>query len=241
MTGLEQDMFDFVDRCPGYATTSPMLADLMRNARRVGFEYLIFSGIPLPGEALEPLVELNGWPAGWFDRYVEGGYADIDAVCRHSRDTTRPFFWHEVPERCFRPAQARRVAGEAVEFGLRDGYLVPAYSRRHWHALMSFSSPEKRLHLSARERIAMNLMAMVAISTVEALRSEEDRDRLLSPREAEVLRWAAMGRTADEIGNILNISTATVRKHLQHIRESYGVSSTLAAVALALHRRHIRL
>ncbi|RYE54438.1 MAG: autoinducer-binding protein [Rhizobiaceae bacterium] len=241
MNGIEQDMFDFIDRCPDYRTTGPILADLMQNARRVGFECLIFSGIPLPGEALEPLVELNGWPAGWFERYVQGGYADIDAVCRHSRDTTRPFFWHEVPERSFSLAQARRVANEAIEFGLRDGYLVPAYSRRHWHALMSFSSPEKRLHLSSRERIAVNLMAMVTISAVETLRSEQDRDRLLSPREREVLQWAAIGKTADEIGDILNISTATVRKHLQNVRQSYGVSSTLAAVALALQRKHIRL
>lgn len=218
-----------------------MLADLMQHARRVGFEYLIFSGIPLPGEELEPLVELNGWPPGWFERYVGGNYAEIDAVCRYSRDTTRPFFWHEVPARYSTTAQACMVANEATEFGLRNGYLVPAYSRRHWHALMSFSSPEKVLQLSARERIAINLMAMVTISSVEALRSDQDRDRLLSSREREVLQWAAMGKTADEIGDILVISTATVRKHLQRIRESYGVSSTLAAVALALQRKHIRL
>jgi LuxR family quorum sensing-dependent transcriptional regulator len=241
MNGIEQDMFDFIDRCPGYRSTGPMLADLLQNTRRVGFEYLIFSGIPLPGEALEPLVELNGWPQGWFERYVGGRYADTDAVCRHSRDTIRPFFWHDVPERYFSTAQARRIANEAADFGLRDGYLVPAYSRRHWHALMSFSTPEKRLELPTRERLAVNLMAMVAISSVEALRSEQERDRLLSPREREVLKWAAMGKTADEIGDILNISTPTVRKHLQNARQSYGVSSTLAAVALALQRKHIRL
>jgi LuxR family quorum sensing-dependent transcriptional regulator len=241
MNEIEQEMFDFIDRCPGYRSTGPMLSDLMVNARRVGFEHMIFSGIPLPDEELEPLVELNGWPAGWFERYVAGRYSEIDAVCRHSRDTVRPFFWDEVPERYFQPAQARRVANEALEFGLRAGYLVPAYSRRHWHALMSFASPERRLDLSRNCRIAINLMAMVTISSVEALRSEEDRDRLLSPREREVLQWAAMGKTADEIGDILVISTATVRKHLQNVRESYGVSSTLAAVALALQRKHIRL
>ena len=238
---LEQDMFDFIDNCPTHRTLSPMLTDLMKLVRRVGFEHMIFSGIPMPGEELLPLVELNGWPVGWFERYVQGNYADIDGVCRYSRSTTRPFFWHEVPERFYSTAQASRVAGEAREFGLNSGYVVPAYSRRHWHALMSFASPARDLHLSTRERIAINLMAMVTIGCVEDLRSREDGDRLLSAREREVLQWAATGKTAAEIGDTLNISTATVRKHLQNIRESYGVSSTLAAVALALQRKHITL
>jgi LuxR family quorum sensing-dependent transcriptional regulator len=238
---VEQDMFDFIDRCPDYRSTRPMLADLTQNVRKLGFEHFIFSGIPLPGDELEPLVELNGWPQGWFERYVGGNYAEFDGVVRYSRETVRPFFWSEVPEPYFKTAQASRVVNEATDFGLRSGYIVPAYSRRHWHALMSFASPEKTLALSKRERIAVNLMSMVTISSVEALRSEEDRDRLLSPREREVLLWAAMGKTADEIGDILVISTATVRKHLQNVREAYGVSSTLAAVALALQRRHIML
>lgn len=238
---IEQDMFDYIDRCPSHRSTAPMLNDLMSIARRTGFEHLIFSGIPMPGEALEPLVELNGWPPGWFERYVEGNYADIDGVCRFSRATVQPFFWHEVPERYYITAQASRVVGEAADFGLRSGYVVPAYSRRHWHALLSFASCADRLELSRRERIAFNLMAMVTIGCVEDLRSREDGERLLSRREREVLQWAAMGKTAEEIGDALSISTATVRKHLQHVRESYGVSSTLAAVALALQRKHITL
>jgi LuxR family transcriptional regulator, quorum-sensing system regulator BjaR1 len=239
--GIEQDMFDFVDKCPSYRSTTPMLQDLMAITRRIGFEHMIFSGIPLPGEALEPLVEMNGWPEGWFERYVGGNYAEIDGVCRFSRTTVQPYFWHEVPERYFATALASRVAGEASEFGLRGGYVVPAYSRRHWHALISFASSEPRLELSRRERIALNLMSMVTIGCVEDLRAREDGDRLLSPREREVLQWAAQGRTAEEIGDILAISTATVRKHLQNVRLSYGVSSTLAAVALALQRKHICL
>jgi LuxR family quorum sensing-dependent transcriptional regulator len=238
---IEQDMFDFIDRCPSHRSTRPLLTDLMHNARKVGFEHFIFSGIPLPGEHLEPLVELNGWPEGWFRRYVEGNYPDIDGVCRYSRETARPFFWHEVPERYFSTAKARQVANEASDFGLRSGYIVPAYSRRHWHALISFASPEKTLELGRNERIALNLMSMMTITCFEALRNEEAKDQVLSPREREVLLWTAMGRTADEISDILNISTATVRKHLQNVREAYGVSSTLAAVALALQRRHIVL
>src|SRR5688572_4870384 len=93
---IEQDMFDFIDRCPIHNATGSILADLTQITRRVGFEHLIFSGIPLPGEELRPLVELNGWPPGWFERYVESRYADIDGVCRFSRATLRPFFWHEV-------------------------------------------------------------------------------------------------------------------------------------------------
>jgi DNA-binding NarL/FixJ family response regulator len=56
----------------------------------------------------------------------------------------------------------------------------------------------------------------------------------LSPREAEILLWVAQGKSNFEIGLILQISAATVKKHLVHIYEKIGVESRNAATLRAL-------
>ena len=55
----------------------------------------------------------------------------------------------------------------------------------------------------------------------------------LSPREAEVLGWAAAGMSNREIGALLVVSPRTVQKHLEHICAKLSVSTRTAAVARA--------
>lgn len=59
------------------------------------------------------------------------------------------------------------------------------------------------------------------------------RNRLLTLREREVLRWLARGKSNAEIGAILGISAATVGKHLEHIYPKLGVENRTAAASFA--------
>jgi DNA-binding CsgD family transcriptional regulator len=54
---------------------------------------------------------------------------------------------------------------------------------------------------------------------------------VLTTREAEVLRWAATGRTNTEIGKLLGVGRSTVKTHLEHIFQKLGVTNRAAAVA----------
>jgi DNA-binding CsgD family transcriptional regulator len=47
----------------------------------------------------------------------------------------------------------------------------------------------------------------------------------LTRREAEVLQWVVQGKTNVEIGCILGVSPATVKKHLVHVYEKLGVET----------------
>ena len=58
----------------------------------------------------------------------------------------------------------------------------------------------------------------------------------LSVREAQVLTWAARGRRNHEIAELLFISTATVRKHLEHAYAKLGVRNRSEAVAAMRER-----
>lgn len=65
---------------------------------------------------------------------------------------------------------------------------------------------------------------------------EANGARLVSPvtlREREVLVWLTAGKTNQEIGTILGISSRTVEKHLEHLFVKLGVETRTAAVMRA--------
>jgi len=62
-----------------------------------------------------------------------------------------------------------------------------------------------------------------------------------SPREMEVLEWAARGKTNIQIGLILDISPRTVTKHLGNIYMKLGVESRTEAVVHLIQTIQTRL
>jgi two-component system nitrate/nitrite response regulator NarL len=74
----------------------------------------------------------------------------------------------------------------------------------------------------------------------DEIRSRRDRtgDLALTARELEVLELIAEGLSAPEIAERLFLGVTTVKTHLQHIYEKFGVSDRAAAVAQA-HRRGV--
>ena len=65
------------------------------------------------------------------------------------------------------------------------------------------------------------------------------RSRLLTPREREVLAWVARGKSAWEIGEILNIGKRTVDEHVQTATRKLNAANRVQAVAIALRERII--
>lgn len=66
-------------------------------------------------------------------------------------------------------------------------------------------------------------------------------DQDLTPREREVLRVLAVGKSNKEIGVMFNISEATVKVHVTHILEKLHVSSRSEAINVAAKRGFVRI
>ena len=130
----------------------------------------------------------------------------------------------------------------------REGALYGEYYRRIGidHAiavpllvddrtLVSFVLNRRKRDFSDRDRDVLDL----ARTTLAALHRQFAGDgaaraalvAALTPREREVLRWLAAGKTDRDIGEIVDCSHRTVQKHLQRIYEKLGVETRTAAVA----------
>ncbi len=83
-------------------------------------------------------------------------------------------------------------------------------------------------HVVAAHRVAMRLEELSP-----APRGGEVIGLPLTSRESEVLYWVAMGKTNDEVGEIIGARPMTVKKHLEHIYDKLGVPNRTAAALRA--------
>jgi DNA-binding NarL/FixJ family response regulator len=63
----------------------------------------------------------------------------------------------------------------------------------------------------------------------------------LSPREIEVLKWIAAGKSNKEIATLLFVSEGTVKTHVLNIHNKLGVDDRTQAVVVAIQRGILRI
>jgi DNA-binding NarL/FixJ family response regulator len=97
-----------------------------------------------------------------------------------------------------------------------------------------------RLQRDAARRVFTDLAAAPDLAAIEAAGHGPRTDGILTPRELEVLRAAATGRTNKEIGAELRLSTRTVDRHVSNILTKLGVPSRAAATSYAYEHGLIR-
>lgn len=192
--------------------------------------------IPPPGAMRREQVAhvlLDGWPREWSHRYFSQGYLYRDPTIGLVRCSSEPFIWSEIGKRCELSASARRVMLEATDFRLRDGLTIAFTSLER--RPIGFSIAGERLEFDPAQQQTIELIAAFALAHAIDISENSEKGRLvrLSPRQHDVLRWAAEGLTIDEISDRLSVSTHTVDTHLRAAREKLGATTTIRAVAEA--------
>lgn len=204
-----------------------------------GFHAYIMAGLPAPGASLADLTIANGWPAEWFEIYTRENFSAVDPVPRHGASTVQPFEWADAPYDREQEPRAHLVMGWATEFNLRAGYCIPLHYD-DGGAVISMAG--EKPDLDPVSKSALQLIGVYAHNRIRALnRPASQRRGLLTPREREILRWAADGKTAWEIGVILNLAERTVKFHLIEASRKLNAVNRTAAVAKALALGLIKL
>jgi DNA-binding CsgD family transcriptional regulator len=125
------------------------------------------------------------------------------------------------------------VAGVALGFGLMDGLVMPLHGPYGYLGMVATVAPAI-VTLGPGDRAAI---AAAAKCVFEVFCKAADLDATLRPptltrREREAIAFVAMGRTDEQIADRLGISPATVRHHVDNVRDKLGAASRAEAVAL---------
>lgn len=201
-----------------------------RAAEQLGFEYCAY-GMRLPVPVTSPkTLMVNNYPSIWQQRYAENRYLETDPTVQRGCLSQAAMPWSDE---LFAGTPA--LWDDARDAGLRIGWAKSTLEASSVGGMLTLARSTGILtekELAAKEP-QMRWLAQTAHQGFRRVQAAQ-WNIALSVREKEVLRWAADGKTANEISTILAISVATVKFHTKNAAEKLGTFNRTAAVVRAV-------
>lgn len=235
-------IFDTIDHIARLTSPPQVAATFCGAVAKFGFTSLGINDLPWPGEGANPVILAESTPSGFRRCYIEERFYLVDHIAAHARATYEPFRYNEAP---YPRAQARdheRFLQALDTFGMGRGLIVPLGRAANLPACVWLAGENPDLDDDANR--AIQLIALFAAGKARVLSRPLDAGQDPCPltlRECDVLTWAAQGKSAWQIGEILNIAKRTVDEHTKNATRKLGALNRTHAVAIALRDRVIRL
>jgi len=224
----------FVDRLSDSADETA-LRDAMAEAA-TALDLRCFAHLSLPHRSGDIARLISTYPSAWTTYYLQNHYERLDPVILQALASTEPFEWGlDVSQIAMSEAQ-EQLFEEAAQFGIRYGFTIPIHDGRGPVAAVTFAADERYPAFQRRVEDHARVLQLMAIYFHAHARRRFAADRFvagvaLSPREFECLAWAAQGKSAWDIGQILGITRRTAAFHLENAKAKLGVRSICQAVA----------
>jgi LuxR family transcriptional regulator, quorum-sensing system regulator SolR len=229
-----------------------VFACVERAGQELGFDKAMYASKQYISLTQPKLQMLSNYPQAWVEHYKQQSYAQRDPVVIQTLKAQSVVIWSEkLYESQKQMWQEARAHGLCVGWGFAvqqqpDAVGLVALAREFGEISASeqqYKEPQLRwLTYCAEQRMAQLRQARQlaqqsrADSFAWAKPTEKTSGNPLSERECEILRWTADGKTAEDIGLIINVATRTVNFHLNHVMTVLMVPNKTAAVARALIR-----
>jgi DNA-binding CsgD family transcriptional regulator len=173
-----------------------------------------------------------GWEEGW---HLYNAHCPYYHSCFDGRVA---FDWESVRKRRDLSRLETKAWQYLADFGLIEGFTVPVHTPGHFGFVTVVGDKSERGWARRIERHSERLLFLAHVFH-EATRErfpqfiDDCDDVLLSARERECLRWAAAGKTTQEIALILGLSHETVRVYFKRAMRKIGATTRAQAVAHA--------
>jgi LuxR family quorum sensing-dependent transcriptional regulator len=216
-----------------HADSTEVVGSMQQMIAAHGLKTVLFFGLPTRNQRFDEVVLGKHWPLEWWRIYSERHYVHDDPMVRRLRQAVTPFEWSEVKFDAERYPRAAELMHLRSDFGFGNALVVPIPGKTG--TLAGVSMGGERPELTQWNKPAIHIMALYAFQRLLDLRNGRGLARTaLTNREREVLTWAAVGKSAWDIGEILSIAARTVNEHVQTSMTKLGAANRTHAVALAL-------
>lgn len=181
------------------------------------------------------LSAFSTYPKEWQLRYFERRYAEIDPIFAACLKAPTSFDWRAIQEAS---PQSAAFFADAAEHSIgSNGFTIPVVATPIGYGMVLFNSDLADADWEAFKLLYMEKLEVVACLIDSAAGRNlklPSKKIALSKREHQALTWAARGRTAAEIAEILGVTYATARAHLEGARRKLACENVTHAVATAL-------
>lgn len=208
-------------------------------------EFETFSAITVVDHALgrSEFIAIDNSPSGFSDALNDPRLGRIDPVMQHCKRNSVPIVWDRDT---YRRHDADDLWQAQASYGYRTGICLALHLPEGRHFVLGVDRDQP---LPTDNTQLIRLVADLQLFAVHALDAalrvllpaeQQLEAPKLTPRELECLRWTMEGKTAWEVGGILNISERTAVLHLNNAMHKLGSSNKHQAVLKALRLGLIR-
>lgn len=207
---------------------------LLRFAQNIGFNFCAISLTSTNRNADFKTLRINNYPKELNQLYEKQSYSKIDPVIAHCNHSMLPIVWTEDVF-----SQTLPLWDDQQKYGLRHGWSQ-SFHHEATGQCSTLSLVRKNGLLSPLELYEHFGYMFYATSQLSDLFArtlptvpKKPQHPHLSPRELEVLKLSALGKTAYEIARILSLSERTVNYHVQNVIIKLNVCNKMSAVIAA--------
>ncbi len=175
----------------------------------------------------------TSYPEDWMKHYRERNYMEMDPVVERVLNSRMPFFWSELTADPQLPTPSLQLMREAEEAGIRNGIGISLCGQTGEIVGVGLARSDAGEDRDYDFLAGAYLLSVVFHETFRQMLSQASKPAI-TPREKEVLCWAAEGKTDDEIASILNVSANTVRFHWKNIFAKLNARGRIYAVTKAI-------
>lgn len=226
---------------PASVRTEYEILHLMRRLiQRYGYAHFLVARLPLAEEQrFSECLALSNWPAELVRQFDASEIFQSSALVERLRRTKLPV---AGGTELLRPASK---GAEAAALGQFQPYPD---MQRHLAVLLHTTSGEPFVAVLSGRRAApavaeRSMIYLALVQLFECLERTFDRGSAtrekLSAREIECLRWAAAGKSSDEIAIILGISAYTVASYFKSAARKLDAVNRMQAIARAMRLKLI--
>lgn len=238
---LSERVLDAVSNIEAAKTVESVFSHLCIFCKSLGFDYVTVGAVfhPSVRDLTYADLGMSNFPEAFQKLYVDEDLILHDPILGYLSKVNEPFTWAEAAEHA--TSRGRYVFSEGLKYGLISGVAVPIILDEYPNGFISISGPDDKLPEDGLE--GLELVAMHAYVRLMVLRDEKISPEpvTLTPREKDVLNYAACGYKNDAIAQRLSITPFVVKEHLSRARRKLGAKNSTHAVMMAIRDGHIRI
>ncbi|MGV3345470.1 autoinducer binding domain-containing protein [Enterobacteriaceae bacterium LUAb1] len=194
---------------------------------------------------------ISNYPNEWIELYKANNYQHIDPVVLTAFNEIAPFSWDENIA-INSNIKLSKIFTLSQEYNIVNGFTFVLHDHDNNLVMLSFMDDQNSNDIEDLIEPNCDKLQMILISAHEkmhALNKEVMENKstqysndkeIFTPRENEVLYWASMGKTYQEISLIMEIKTSTVKFHIKNVVKKLGVLNAKHAIKLGTELQLIK-
>ena len=176
----------------------------------------------------------RGLPIEFQQRFFAEGYRDINPVPQLTVEQGYILTWREAMRIAAGDENSARFFDFFREMDVRNWTGFALYGPRNRDAFAAIAFSQDPEHFDEGKLTHIHSMLQSAHLRICRIMDSDGPDVILSEREREVLLWIGRGKSANDIGSILQISPETVKTYIKRIYDKLDTNDRVTATVRAL-------